>query len=403
MEILQDLQQKIMDAGLTVEEYENCLSDAYAKANHIIDMDWQEIIEKYNLNIHYDTLRKATQTIFGGAFVSEYFKSKSTSYDTDSYLHELRIEKQEVQKERQKMFDERTELKRSLRQQARRESFIDLVKREIQNVPAIELDYVQQTDIVSDNDLICHLTDIHAGIGIDNYFNKFNTEVLKQRLARYLDQLFSIQSRHNSENCYLVIGEIMSGLIHETLRIENNENVIEQFITVSKLLSEMICEISMRFNNVYVYITPGNHSRVVANKDYSLKGENFDVLLPHYLKASLQNIHNVHIESNTKDCDVAMFVVRNSKVFAAHGDKDNPSTVVQKYTMMFSLKPDIILLGHRHTNGLTTVYDTKVIQSGCVSGSDNYCLDKRLRNRPEQTISVVDYSGFVCLYDIQLD
>lgn len=392
-----------MDAGLTVEEYENCLSDAYAKANHMVDMDWQEIIEKYNLNIHYDTLRKATQTIFGGAFVSEYFKSKSASYDSDSYLHELRLEKQEVQKERQKMFDERTELKRNLRQQARRESFIDLVKREIEKIPAIGLEYDNQLLIESDNDLICHLTDIHAGIGIDNYFNKFNTSILKQRLASYLDQLFSIQFRHHSENCYLVIGEIMSGLIHESLRIENNENVIEQFIIVSKLISEMICEIAAHFNNVYVYITPGNHSRVVANKDFSLKGENFDVLLPHYLKASLQNYQNVHIERNVKDCDIAMFTVRNSRVFAAHGDKDNPDSVVQKYTMMFSVKPDIILLGHRHTNGMSTVYDTKVIQSGCVSGSDNYCLDKRLKNRPEQTISVVDDNGFVCLYDIQLD
>ena len=74
-----DLEEKIREYGLTPEQYESCLSDAYQKANHTLDMDWSEIIDKYGLDIHFDTLRKATQTIFGGAFVSEYFKSKKAS------------------------------------------------------------------------------------------------------------------------------------------------------------------------------------------------------------------------------------------------------------------------------------------------------------------------------------
>jgi DNA polymerase II small subunit/DNA polymerase delta subunit B len=70
---------------------------------------------------------------------------------------------------------------------------------------------------------------------------------------------------------------------------------------------------------------------------------------------------------------------------------------------MFNIKPDIVLLGHRHKNGLTTVYDTKVIESGCVSGTDHYAISIRKTNKPEQTVSVVGYDGFICLYDIQLD
>jgi hypothetical protein len=52
---------------------------------------------------------------------------------------------------------------------------------------------------------------------------------------------------------------------------------------------------------------------------------------------------------------------------------------------------------------MTTVYNTKVIESGCVSGNDNYCLDHRLINRPEQTVLVINNEGIDCLYDIQLD
>lgn len=67
------------------------------------------------------------------------------------------------------------------------------------------------------------------------------------------------------------------------------------------------------------------------------------------------------------------------------------------------MKPDIVLMGHRHTNGLTTVYDTKVYESGCVDGPDNYCMDKRLKNKPEQTVLVVNDLGLDCAYDVKLD
>ena len=77
--------------------------------------------------------------------------------------------------------------------------------------------------------------------------------------------------------------------------------------------------------------------------------------------------------------------------------------LVQKFTMLFDVKPDLVYLGHRHTNAMETVYDTKVIQSGCLSGTDNYALSKRLRNKPEQTISVITENGLECLYDIKFD
>lgn len=378
-----------------------------AKDSGILDLDWNEIADIINKECRTDETEYRSEAAYRKKyqcakmfFEADVFGQYS---DEDAYIKELRDAKFELRKEKQKMFDERTELNRKLREQARRESFIDLVTDKISNVEPLELNYIERQLIESDNDLICHLTDLHAGININHWYNTFNMDVLKERLTNYLDQLFLIQRRHNSENCYLVIGEIMSGLIHETIRLENNENVIQQFILVSSLLSETISEMALHFNNVYVYVTPGNHSRVIANKDNSLHGENFDILLPHYLKASLQNYNNVLIKDNRKDCDIAIFDVRGNNVFAVHGDKDNVDNVVQKFTMIFGMKPDIVLMGHRHTNALTTVYDTKVIQSGCVSGSDNYCIDKRLKNRPEQTVSVVSKSGLVCLYDVKVD
>lgn len=378
-----------------------------AKDAGIIDLEWTEIADIINKQFREDESEYRSEAAYRKPyqqtkrfFESGVFKQYKTD---DAYIKELRDTKFELRKEKQKMFDERAALNRRIREQARAESFIEIITNKIATVKPLELKYQRKEFIESDNDIICHLTDIHAGININHWYNTFNMDVLKERLASYLDQLFDIQKRHNSQDCFLVIGEIISGLIHETLRVENNENVIEQFIQISMILTDVIAEISNLFNNVHVYVTPGNHSRCIPNKEHALRGENYDLLLPFYLKASLQNYKNVFIHDNLKDCDVAMFDVRGNKVMAVHGDKDTPESVVQKFTMVFGIKPDIVLLGHRHTNGLLTVYDSKVIQSGCVSGSDNYCVDRRLKNRAEQVISIVDHTGLVCLYDVKID
>lgn len=308
-----------------------------------------------------------------------------------------------LQKERIKLSDQRIEYNRQIRQEARKESFVDIVKNIIcKNVEPMNVP-VHYTLFNSETDLLCHLTDIHTGIEINNWKNVFNEDILRQRIERYTSDILDIRGFHQSQNCYLVIGEILSGLIHSNLRLQNNMDLMEQFKYISELISAMLVRLANNFNHIYVYTTPGNHSRISPKKEDSLDGENMDILLPFYLKARLQNLDNVSVCDNTIEPEIAMFNIRGNNVFSAHGHKDSPTNVVQHFTMMFGIKPDIILLGHRHTNGLTTVYDTKIIESGCVSGTDQYSTSIRKVNRPEQTVSVIGDKGLICLYDIQLD
>ena len=364
---------------------------------------WQDVADILNrlLNTEYteSKFRKQFQS-----FQKMLAANQSRFADSESQLEELRIERQLLEKEKVKFRDERNEYNRLIRQEARKESYIDLVKRVMSEYVPESIEY-EKINKVEDNgnDLIIHVTDVHTGIKIDNFFNKFNTNVLKYRFNRYLDEIFEIRERHESQNAYVIIGEVVSGLIHENLRCENNQNLIEQFMTISNYLTEFLSELSKEFNEVNVYVTPGNHSRISPKKEQNLKGENFDHLLIPLLSARLQNNKVVHFHENKIEESIAMFGVRGKVVMSSHGDKDTPANVVQKFSLLFQTIPDLVYLGHRHSNGLSTVYNTKVIESGCISGADNYALDLRLRTSPEQTVSVVDEHGLVCLYDIQLD
>jgi hypothetical protein len=358
--------------------------------------------EAFGVNWDESAHRKKTKEYLHG-YNDAKDELGASDLQVQNMIEENKLLLQEVKKEKQKLSDERVEFNRQIRQEARKESYADLVKRIIcEDVEPINIP-VHYTLFNGTTDLLCHLSDIHTGIEINNWKNVFNEDVLKRRIEKYTSDILDIRGLHQSQDCYLVIGEILSGLIHNNLRLQNNMDLMEQFKYVSELISAMLVRLAYNFNHVYVYTTPGNHSRVVARKEDALDGENMDVLLPFYLKAKMQNIDNISILDNTIEPEIAMFNIRGNNVFSAHGHKDSPATVVQNFTMMFGIKPNIVLLGHRHTNGLTTVYDTKVIESGCVSGSDDYAVSIRKTNKPEQTVSVIGDKGLICLYDIQLD
>lgn len=381
-----------------------------AKDSGLIEIDWNTIADIVNKEFRSDESEYRSEAAYRKPYqqAKRYYETGVFNHlSEDEYFKELQLQKQELEKEKVKVRDERNELRRVIREEARKENYKEQVLRCISEYQCSPLSYdesKQFTGILkTDNDLIISCTDIHAGIEISNFFNSYNENVLKDRFNQYLDKIFEVQLRHGSENAYVILSELVSGLIHNELRIENNQNLIEQFLTVTNYIAEFLSELSYHFNTVNVYICPGNHSRISPKKEDSLKGENIDHLALPFLEAKLQNFKNVTFNINKIEESIALFQVRNQVIMASHGDKDSPNNVVQKFTLLFGMRPNIVYLGHRHTNGLSTVYDVKVIQSGAMSGSDNYCMDKRIKNKPEQTISVVTKDGLDCLYDVKFE
>lgn len=326
--------------------------------------------------------------------------------DSQAVLEEIKNERRELEKAKVKFRDERNEVSRLMRVQARGESMRELIERCIDAYDPAEYEHVDVMQCVGqvDCDLVVHLTDLHAGIHIDNTFNKFNQEIMAYRLRKYAGKITEIWRRHNAKNCYIVLGgDMVNGVIHVNSRLENNEHVVDQVITASEAVSWFVAEMAKLFVNVEVYSVPGNHSRVFPNKEDNQYGEYLDKLVTYFVGAKCACINNIHMHDNKIDDTVANFTVRDQLIYAVHGDKDAAGSVVQTLTMMTGAKPDIVLMGHRHTNALTTVYDTKVYESGCVNGPDGYCMEKRLRNKPEQTVLVVNDQGVDCAYDIKLD
>lgn len=360
---------------------------------------WEDVA-----NILNDIMGKNyTESKFRKQFHYKMLNVNNNISEDDNYTKNLQIQKIELQKERQKLSDERTEFNKQIREQARKESFEDMIKRIVcENVEPIEWNGYKVDNEKLSNDMLIPISDIHCGIEIDEFFNVFNKDVLKDRLENYTKEILKIRELHGSENAYIVIGEVVSGIIHNNLRLQNNMDLMQSFQYVMTLISKMLIDLSPYFNMINIYNNLGNHSRISPKKEDSLIGENIDILIPFYLKAKLQNYKNIIVHENLVYKDIAMFTIRNKTIMSAHGQYDDLSKVVQNWTMMFKHTPDIVLLGHRHFNEVTTVYDTKIIQTGSIVGTDPYSISIRKIGKAEQNVAIIDKNGLVCTYDVRL-
>ena len=323
------------------------------KDNGLITQTWDQLKDIFNKYCRSDGEAYGESTYRKKYADIKRFQQEGIVEDADE-LVELR---RELEKEKVKVRDERNEYRKLIREEARKESYKEQFLSSIEEAAgkfALQYNYKLPT-ITSDNDMIIALTDIHAGLEIHNFWNDFDGDVLKYRMQHYLDRIFEIQERHKSQDAYVVIQEVLSGAIHPTTRIENNQDLIDQFLMVVDYICDFLDALSRKFRHVNVYVAPGNHSRIHAKKDESLAHENFD-------------------------------------------------NFADRLNKLLRTRIDCIITGHKHTFAVNTSADVTVIQSGCLCGTDSFALDNRLRNKPEQAVCIVsEVEGLDCIYNVKFD
>ncbi len=381
-----------------------------AKDSGNLDMSWEEIADIINKEFRTDESEYRSEAAYRKPYqqAKRYFEANvfKTYKDEDSYFNELRIQKQDIRKEKQKLFDERTALNKTLRETARIEEDLSKLESLIKENAFTTLPPVNNYIESSNNDLFICLSDFHLGIDTDTYFGKYNSDIAANRLSQYLSKIIEIQKLHKSENAYVgILGDIINGEIHFTTQLENRENVTDQIQKSAELISAFIYELSKYFKTVYVNGVAGNHSRT-SYKDQVLRGNRLDNLIPWYMKAKLNHLQNViFIDNENYDSTIAACLIRGNEYLMVHGDWDSYSeSGVSKLVMMLNFKPKGIFYGHIHRCSYDDIANVKIIRSGSFSGTtDDYTISKRLSGKPSQMVCVINNDGIKCCYPVQLD
>ena len=91
---------------------------------------WEDVADVLNKILETDYTSSKFRKQFQ-AFEKMLKANEDKFFTDDGYLKELQEERQKLQKEKQKLSDERVELNRLIREEARKESYLDLVRRVI--------------------------------------------------------------------------------------------------------------------------------------------------------------------------------------------------------------------------------------------------------------------------------
>ena len=394
--------QEIVLSRLDNESLEQCLwrLGSMKKAgkteitwNHITDF----LNEEFDLLHGESAYRKKFKRLAKAAAVRELEAIYAGDY-AETTKHQLR----ELEKQRIRVNEERTAFRHELRSEAQKDAVLEEIKACITRVKPIETPEIKNAN--GSKALYAMLSDVHFGLTFNSYYNKYNPEIAISRVMAYASTLCQLGEENAIDTIYVsILGDMVSGIIHQSIRIANRGNMIEQIVGVSELISTFIAYLADRFANVIVTDVAGNHSRIEMNAETALRGERLDALIPWYCRAKLENVQNVAFLDNEFDPTISVLTIFGKTYVGVHGDFDpDLKTSALRISQLIGKKIDYFLAAHMHVPEMR-MEDVMYIRNGAVvSGGDEYTSKKRLFGPAAQVCMLISNKGVEAIYPIRL-
>lgn len=368
-----------------MDKFEEQIQELIDKVDGISDKTWEEIAEDLDLNMSADTIRRSFNCgIFSGYRVAKHYRSQISNGNTLDSI-ELNDLKNELYKERVRLQDVNREKRNYLRLQARFENLLEVLKENIVQIPQEKEVKISQSYNDRNNIAVALLSDIHYGLQVDNNVNMYSTTIASSRLNFWSTKVIEYCQLYHVQTLNIVLcGDLISGLIKLSARVAQEEDVAEQIIAISEILSREITKINSKISFVNIYGVVGNHSRMNASKEDNIDSENFERLIFRYieLRTGLKVIDSGH-------SDYLEFNVGGSSCIATHGHNDKFGNVVNDFSKVLGYIPDYIYMGHTHHLQVEENGQTTVIVNGSVVGADDYAVKIRKYTKPSQVLHII--------------
>lgn len=374
------------------KSYEDELQLLIDKVEGVDDRSWEEMVDELNISVHPDSLRKSFNGgRYSGYAVAKHYQEKfQNDYCSQEEIERLENLKKEVYKEKIKYQDARREYRKELMAEARYENLVDVLKSALDNIDELpSYKYGERVEKKNNpKSAIVMLSDWHIGSLIDTQFNCYSIEIAYERMEQLLNKVKKYILNYNITNLAIEInGDMLSGLINVSNRIQSEEDVVSQIVIVSDMLSYFINELKPYVHNIKVVTTLGNHGRLIPNKKESINKENMEMLIPEFLKLKLDKDITIITSGGL---DFVKYKFDNKIICLAHGQYDKVSQVVEDFSKIYKCVPNEIHLGHTHAHKDINDSNIYITVNGSLCGSDEYALNLRAVTKPSQTLIIYD-------------
>jgi hypothetical protein len=375
----------------------------------LADIDFSELANLvYGQDYSSDVARRM---MYGSRKTLELVDKEMERMSVATQSSESDVKIRELKAERQKMFDQRRELNKIERDIARQEyidsKLIEAAESLNETIGPLFGEAMYADNEIENSEAVLVFSDWHYGMVVDNVFNKYDTDICKNRVQAVVNNAINRIKVHKCNALHLILlGDAFHGAIHTSVRVASEELVVDQIMQVSEIIAQAINALSMFVPGVYVYTTYGNHGRVVSNKKDSIHKDNLERIVGWWLKQRLKDNERVTMmpDSGTE------FVFVNAcghDICAVHGDLDSVRTSPRLLTTLFfkeyQKNIECIILGDKHHRESFEELGVVSMICGALCGSDDYANEKRLFSKPNQLLLIFDENGLDAEYRIRCD
>ena len=368
-----------------------------AKNNGLLgDMTWVEIANFLNKEFREDETK-----YYDSSSYRKKYKNFADAYEgifshtnfTESQFDEYEDQKKELFKAKKQFEDQRREAKKYWTAEAR---FDHLIEKMIESANRLcEIKPLTFDDCVlnyNDSEAIICWADWHYGMVTDNIWNKYNTEICRQRVSEFVNKAIARLTTHGVKKLHIMLlGDAAHGSIHNSCRVASEEDTCDQLMQVSELMAEAINRLSSYVPEVNVYATYGNHLRTVQNKNDSIHSDNMEKIIPWWLEQRLQNNNRVNI-IKSEYYEFIYLNVCGCNIVGAHGDlekfKQFGLTVNTLFTKKYGIDIDYTVSADKHHIEEFEQIGIESILVRSLCGTDEYSNNNRLYSAPGQTLMI---------------
>ena len=363
---------------------------------------WQDVANIINELTGNDygesTYRKKYQS-----FQKMLSANQSKFADSESQLREIEDQIRELERMKIQFRDERRSWNKQNYENSRFDEVMNILVERMDNFAKTDFTPHSSPTIDGDKNMIICLSDLHIGQCFSSYFGEFNSDIAKERLQKYMNEILNIARDNHVKKAYIfMLGDNISNSLHKTIEVSNKENVIDQLKLSIEYISSFCYELTKYFEHVYLASASGNHSRLQA-KDLAQHSERLDAFIAWDVCRTLQYVSNFHsLLHRSIDDGIADVNIDGKTYLLIHGDYDTPTkTGYLNLSNIVGFFPDYICCGHKHFCFYSQ--ESKFIQSGSLAGSgDDYCIEKRLSGKASQMVCIVDKTGVKSVHPIML-
>ena len=312
---------------------------------------------------------------------------------------------------------------KSVKEYAQTDLLVDIIKRSIPSFKKAEVfpkgkpngQYKGETP----QSIVAPLSDTHIGEFVDLQqmagLNTYDFDIFNNRLCGWATQLITLVELRRSavpipELVVPMLGDMISGDIHEELSNTNLTNCMMQMIRGANLIAQALMFLAPHFETIRVPCVVGNHGRMTRKPPMKDKFMDWDYLMYQWIAALCQKQDN--IEFHIPRSFLTVFPVCNRNILAMHGDAvsgagslASVTKVITNLRSVLHFKKglenelgevpetipahfDSVMIGHFHRVDELDIGTGTAHICGCMKGADEFAMTRlQAVTKPQQIVT----------------